>query len=229
MTDRKLNNFKVHDRLSVRIHRSGSDEEYRYDARVIYVEDYDISSLIETGMYPLIPFYPMRYEKILDRKHSENDENNILKDFELCYQKLSALLKTGKLGVEYYQFLKESVIKVFDGVVNRMNRSGKLKKNREAKELMQKMVDEPIEMFDIFQALEESREEGIEKGIEEGIEIGIEIGIEKGKNEAAGVMKYISRNYSPEKNTKSFAEELVTRFGISIDEACGYLNMYLED
>lgn len=44
-----------------------------------------------------------------------------------------------------------------------MKNSGKMKSVKEARAVMQRIVDEPIEMFDIFKALEESREEGIEQ------------------------------------------------------------------
>ena len=42
---------------------------------------------------------------------------------------------------------------------------------------MQMMLDEPIEGFDIFKALRESKSEGFEKGHEEGREEGREEGI----------------------------------------------------
>ena len=40
-----------------------------------------------------------------------------------------------------------------------------MKSTKEANDIMKRMVDEPIEMFDIFKALEDSRAEGIEQGI----------------------------------------------------------------
>jgi len=208
---------KVRDRLSVRIHRSGSDEEYRYEAKVVYVEDYDMDGLIETGMYPLVPFYPMRYEKILNKNHSEEDENSILRDFEASFRKITAAMKSQKFGAEYYLYIKESMIKVFGGVVERMKNSGKMKSVKEARAVMQRIVDEPIEMFDIFKALEDSREEGIEQGKAEG------------KFESIKVMKYLTKNYTEEKPEDELIGEMTEKLEISIEEAREYLKKYLED
>lgn len=209
---------KVHDRLSVRIHCSGSDEIYSYEAKVVYVEDYGMDRLIETGMLPLIPFYPMRYEKILERKHSEEEENMILMDFRGSYEILRKAAKQKLFGAEYYQYLKESMLKVFSGLVNRMKKSGKMKKEKEAKELMQKMVDEPIEMFDIFLALEESKEEGRTEGRAEGI-------AEEKKN----TEKAETERDQEKKRMVNSIQSAMKKLNLSAEEAMDFLDISEEE
>jgi len=47
-----------------------------------------------------------------------------------------------------------------NGMIKRLKKRKKILDEKGAAEVMQKMVDDPIEMFDIFKALEDSRAEG---------------------------------------------------------------------
>jgi len=53
-------------------------------------------------------------------------------------------------------------------MIKRLKKRKKILDERSAAEVMQKMIDDPIEMFDIFKALEDSRAEGKEEGKAEG-------------------------------------------------------------
>jgi len=59
-----------------------------------------------------------------------------------------------------------------NGMIKRLKKRKKILDEKGAAEVMQKMVDDPIEMFDIFKALEDSRAEGKEEGKAEGIKEG---------------------------------------------------------
>ena len=174
---------KVHEKLSVRMRRSGSDETYNYAARVVYVEDYDLDGLMENNMLPLVPFYPMRYEKMLEKKHSSNDERKMLKDISECYEKLKAGMKSGRYGAEYFHYMTSSMVKVLEGMIKRIKKEGKIYNEKEAEEVMQRMTDEPIEMFDIFEAMKEMKEQGITEGLVKGKAEGRAEGIAKGRAE----------------------------------------------
>ncbi len=90
---------------------------------------------------------------------------------------------------------------------------------------MKRMVDEPIEMFDIFKALEDSRAEGIEQGIEQGIAKGKAAG----KSESMKVIKYLTKNYSAEKPEDELLSEMTEKFKISTEDAQEYLKGFLEE
>jgi len=164
---RKEGTFR--DRLSVKLRRTGSNDTFDYEAKVVYVEDYDFDSMMENSMFPLIPFYPMRYEKMLKRKHSNQAEKDMLTDLTGCYEKLKNAVKAGKLGGTYFQYMSMSMSNVFKSMIERMKQYGNIYNVKEANEIMQRMVDEPMEIIDIFGALKESREEGEITGMKRGV------------------------------------------------------------
>ncbi len=227
----------IHDKLAVKIRRTGSEETFDYEAKVIYVEDYDFDSLIEKSMLPMIPFYPMRYEKMLKRKHSDQDEKDMLKDLSVCYEKLKEALKAKKFGYIYFQYMSASMANVFKGMIKRMKNQGNILNEEEANRVMQKMIDEPIEMFDIFSALEQSKEEGQKQGEEIGQKRGEEIGQKRGeqigesrgREQCTKVMKYLMKNYTPEKTDEEIICELTAEFNISTEDAQEYLRSFQED
>ena len=56
------------------------------------------------------------------------------------------------------------MVKVFEGVIKRAKMKNMLHNEKEAKKTMERIIDEPIEMFDIYKALADSRDEGRNKG-----------------------------------------------------------------
>lgn len=170
---------KVRDKLSVKILRSGSDEEYEYTAKVVYVEDYDFDGLIENDMLPLIPFYPMRFEKVINNKHSIQDEKRIFEDISECYEKLKQEVINKKIGYQYFTYISNAMANVLGGMVKRMYKKGKLIDKKGAEIIMQKMIDDPVEMFDIYKALDESRNEGRTEGRTELADELLKMGVPK--------------------------------------------------
>jgi len=212
----------VRDRLSVKLRRTGSNETFDYEAKVVYVEDYDFDSMMENSMFPLIPFYPMRYEKMLKRKHSSQDENDMLTDLTGGYEKLKNAVKAGKLGGTYFQYMSMSMSNVFKSMIERMKKYGNVHNEKEAKEVMQKMVDEPMEILDIFGALKESKEEGIEEGRKEGREEGEITGMKRGV--LAG--KIIFDMYNKGKEDNEIITELMSKLNITAEAAAEILGQY---
>ena len=64
--------------------------------------------------------------------------------------------------------MRTAMAEVMNGMIKRLKKRKKILDERSAAEVMQKMIDDPIEMFDIFKALEDSRAEGKEEGKAEG-------------------------------------------------------------
>ena len=61
------------------------------------------------------------------------------------------------------------MVETFHAVVTRSKKRKKFVNEKEAERVMQYMVDEPIEGFDIYKALRDSRAEGKLEGKDEGI------------------------------------------------------------
>lgn len=217
---------KIHEKLSVKIRKSGSNEAFDYEARVIYVEDYDFDSLIEKSMLPVIPFYPMRYEKMLKRKHRIQDETEMLKDLTECYEKLKDALKAKKFGYIYFQYISSAMANVFNGLIKRMKEHGNIHNEEEASRVMQKMIDEPIEMFDIFSALEQSKKEGEQIGQKRGEQIGQKRGENLGREQGVKAGKFIYSMLNEGKEDKEIIIKLVDELNISEEEAAELLKQY---
>ena len=139
----------------------------------MYVEDYDIDGLIDNNMLPMIPFYPMRYEQMLSSRHTEQEEKEMFEDILNCYKKLKEGLVRKKYSSSYFEYMRTAMAEVMNGMIKRLKKRKKILDERSAAEVMQKMIDDPIEMFDIFKALEDSRAEGKEEGKAEGIKEGM--------------------------------------------------------
>ena len=167
---------KVHDKLSIRL-RIAPGKTIDYCARVIYIADYSFDNMLDNYMFPMIPFYSMRYENLLFNKHTEEDEKKILSDLLDCSKKLKAAFKNEIITGETYHYSREWFVKVFIGIIIKATKRKTFVNEKEAYRVMQMMLDEPIEGFDIFKALRESKSEGFEKGHEEGREEGREEGI----------------------------------------------------
>ena len=60
------------------------------------------------------------------------------------------------------------MVKLFEGVIKRAKMKNMLHNEKEAKKTMERIIDEPIEMFDIYKALADSRDEGRNEGRNEG-------------------------------------------------------------
>ena len=135
---------------------------------------------------------------MLEKKHSSNDERKMLKDISECYEKLKAGMKSGRYGAEYFHYMTSSMVKVLEGMIKRIKKEGKIYNEKEAEEVMQRMTDEPIEMFDIFEAMKEMKEQGITEGLvkgkAEGIAKGRAEGIAKGRVE--GEHEFVGRGTS---------------------------------
>ena len=167
---------KPHETLKLRLTKQ-SGGEFIYEARVIYLDDYSFSEMIDKYMFPMIPFYPMRYEKILFSSHTDQDEKTILADIIDCNRRLKQTYKDGIISSENYKHIRDWFINVFKEIIRKARNRNTLINEQEAENIMNMIVDEPIEGFDLYQALEDSKEEGRNEGKNEMIIKMLEKGI----------------------------------------------------
>ena len=112
---RKSRRFK--DKLSVKVTGSLSEKSFILNAESIYIDDYSFSDMIERSMFPMLPFYPLRYEKTMFRKHTKQDESAILSDLKECSEKLKKAYQDKLIEDEIYKYIRDWMLKVFHTVV----------------------------------------------------------------------------------------------------------------
>ena len=171
---------KVLDKLNMRV-KITPENTIEYCVRVIYIADYSFDDMLDNYMFPMLPFYSMRYENLLLNKHTEEDEKEVLSDLLECSKKLKAAFKKEIITGQTYHYSREWFIRVFIGIINKAKKCNTFVNEEEAYRVMQMMLDEPIEGFDIYKALRESETKGFKKGHEEGLEEGREEGITENK------------------------------------------------
>ena len=76
-------------------------------------------------------------------------------------------LEDGVISFEDYRYIRQWMVETLRAVVARSKKRKKFVNEKEAERVMQYMVDEPIEGFDIYKALRESRAEGKDEGVKE--------------------------------------------------------------
>ena len=138
----------------------------------------------------------------------------MLNDLTVCYEKLKEALKENKFGYIYFQYMSAAMANVFNGMIKRIKKHGKIHNEEEANRVMQKMIDEPIEMFDIFSALEQSKEEGEQ------------IGENRGRKQAIKAGKIIFGMQNENKEDEEIIDKLVNELNITAKDAADFLEQY---
>ena len=171
------------EKLSVRISGPNENDSFTYEARVIYLDDYSFKDMIDRSMFPMIPFYMMRYEKKLFDQHTVKDETVILTDLRKCSESLKEAYRSNRIGREIYKYIRDWLVSVFRAIVRKAEEKRTFIDLKEAEEIMQMIMDEPIEGYDIFQTIRESKMEGkIEGKLEGRIEAQTEVALNMLKN-----------------------------------------------
>ena len=156
------------EKLSVRISGPNENDSFTYEARVIYLDDYSFNDMIDRSMFPMIPFYMMRYEKKLFDQHTVKDETVILTDLRKCSESLKEAYRSNRIGREIYKYIRDWLVSVFRAIVRKAEEKQTFINPKEADEVMQMIIDEPIEGYDIFQTLKESELKGEKRGLKKG-------------------------------------------------------------
>ena len=124
--------------------------------------------MIDRSMFPMIPFYPLRYEKTMFRKHTKQDESAILSDLKECSEKLKKAYQDKLIEDEIYKYIRDWMLKVFHTVVLKSENRHTILDLKEAEKVMQYIVDEPMEGYDILATKREWEQKAERKGEKRG-------------------------------------------------------------
>ncbi|MBR3024950.1 MAG: hypothetical protein IKH71_10905 [Oscillospiraceae bacterium] len=144
-------------------------QDFVFGPKSVFIADYSYDQMLEKYMYPLLPFYPMRYEKVLLNAHSESDEKSILDDLAESTAELKNAVEKVIITHTDYSFIKYWTLKVFEIILEKARKRGTLVNEKEAYRIMQMISDEMITGYDIYKDLELSEAKGRAEGREEGI------------------------------------------------------------
>lgn len=105
------------EKLPVRI-TGLSDNALDFTATAVYLDDYSFKDMVDNFMYPLLPFYPVRYEKILLNDHTEEDEKTIIEDLADAVIYLLHLQEKGTLTIELCSHICKLMSRTFRNIVS---------------------------------------------------------------------------------------------------------------
>jgi hypothetical protein len=142
-------------------------QDFVFEPKSVFIADYSYDQMLEKYMYPLLPFYPMRYEKVLLNAHSESDEKSILDDLAESTAKLKNAVEKEIITHTDYSFIKYWTLKVFEIILEKARKRRTLVNEKEAYRIMQMISDEMITGYDIYKDLELSEAKGRAEGITE--------------------------------------------------------------
>lgn len=94
------------------------DDALDFTATAVYLDDYSFKDMVDNFMYPLLPFYPMRYEKILLNDHTEEDEKIIIEDLADAVIYLLHLQEKGTLTIELCSHICKLMSRTFRNIVS---------------------------------------------------------------------------------------------------------------
>ena len=161
-------NRRHRDKLSVKFTGSLAEKPFILSAKSIYIDDYSFSDMIDRSMFPMIPFYPLRYEKTMFRKHTKQDESAILSDLKECSEKLKKAYQDKLIEEEIYKYIRDWMLKVFHTVFLKSENRHTILDLKEAEKVMQYIVDEPMEGYDILATKREWERKAERKGEKRG-------------------------------------------------------------
>ena len=94
------------------------DDALDFTATAVYLDDYSFKDMVDNFMYPLLPFYPVRYEKILLNDHTEEDEKIIIEDLADAVIYLLQLQEKGTLTIELCSHICKLMSRTFRNIVS---------------------------------------------------------------------------------------------------------------
>ena len=155
-----------------------SGESFMYESRVMKAQLYDSNEIFEKRLLVLLPFYLMRYEKVLGA--IEDDDVRTAQLIAECAG-LRAELERATLAAGdavLYEQLVELIIRVSDHMMEKHEMLRKKVRSAMGGEVLELMRDRAERLE------REAEARGIELGIEQGIEQGIAQGIAQGRSQA---------------------------------------------
>lgn len=105
------------EKLTIQVSAMNNAEHFEYSAVTVNMCDFGIDEMIEKCLFPFIPFYSVRFEKILFNPHTAEDEIKIFEEMMECAEKIKAAARSEKIGWESYEYLGPKFIKVFKNMI----------------------------------------------------------------------------------------------------------------
>lgn len=161
------------DKFTIEFNFPDKAEAVAYEAKVKFVEDYSIDDMIQKQLYPMMPFYPMRYEKIINAIHEPQLEDAINSDMINVIRKLKPLITERKIEPGDLSYIVDSIAVVYE---NMMLRSKNVNKEKVGA-TMEMIQQETVTFFDIYDAKEEWKAEGKDEMAMKLMESGVALDI----------------------------------------------------
>lgn len=105
------------EKITIQVSAMNNAEHFEYSAVSVNMCDFGIDEMIEKCLFPFIPFYSVRFEKILLNPHTAEDEIKIFEEMMECAEKIKAAAKIEKIEWESYKYLGPKFIKVFENMI----------------------------------------------------------------------------------------------------------------
>ena len=164
----------VHNEHKVNLNLPGYDEPVVYKAKVRYVSDYTIQDMIDQKCYPLIPFFPMRFEDEISKIHDASFEESMNRNICDLVNRLRNQVKMNELMIKDYIYITNAMGKIYGGLVSKSKSENTLIDEKGVKQTMDTILDDKITFFDIYEFEKQAKAEGKAEGRAEGRAEGIE-------------------------------------------------------
>ena len=139
----------VHNEHKVNLNLPGYDEPVVYKAKVRYVSDYTIQDMIDQKCYPLIPFFPMRFEDEISKIHDASFEESMNRNICDLVNRLRNQVKVNELMIKDYIYITNAMGKIYGGLVSKSKSENTLIDEKGVKQTMDTTLITQILIFTI--------------------------------------------------------------------------------
>lgn len=152
------------DKFTIELNLPGDDNTASYDAKVKFIQDYSIEDMIKNQMYPMIPFYPMRYEAAVNKTHDPATEDLINSDMMKAITQLKLMIQEQLIQPGDLCYIVEAMSVVYEKVMLK----GQNVNTEKVGAMMEMIQQETVTFFDVYDAMANSKTEGFIEGKMEG-------------------------------------------------------------
>ena len=103
--------------LTIQASAMNNAEHFEYSAVPVNVHNFELDEMIEKCLFPFIPFYPLRFEKILLNPHTAEDEIKIFDEMMECTEKIKDAAKRKKISSKCYKEFSSCFFEIFSDVI----------------------------------------------------------------------------------------------------------------
>ena len=144
--------------FTINLHIPAYEEPVQYKAKVKFVDDYTVKDMIDNKAYPLLPFYPMRYEKAISKDHDSSLEDIINEDRRSLLSQIDELQKQGEVEPGDCIYIKNAIAMVYHNMMIKGNTN-----MEKVGAIMDQVQTETVEFFDVYDAMERMQKLALEE------------------------------------------------------------------